>query len=273
MSTSTHISAPKFYEDSVFIANDEGIWALDQMSGNVLWKKEFRTTYGGNARIIGVSECCVLVNRVSEDITAYDRITGKQKWTVLGDRGFANAFFENQTIYIVSRGITALEGETGNMIWKDGEYLISWSDYDQGVIYYTYNQGGKIMAFAYNILTQRELWVTPLSGIGPSKALYSDNYVLVSSDDNLFALDAQTGQMIWSRDVQTLQMPVVLDGVIYLMEGFTRSVKAIILNTGEDLGFLSLGLGVLFEVELNNLSTTKDLLIFAEGNQVYSYGK
>jgi outer membrane protein assembly factor BamB len=233
---------------------------------------EIRTTYGGNARIIAVSDCCVLVNRVSEDIAAYDRISGEQRWSIPSDRGFANAFVESHTIYVVNRGITALDDETGNILWTYGDHLISSSAYSQGFIYYSYDQGGKITAFAYDTVNQNELWAVPLRGSGPSKVLYAEDYVLVTSHDHIFVFNPDTGQ-VWSKEIQTLQMPVVLEGVIYVTEGFTRSLRAMQLNTGEDLGYLSVRLPVIFEPELNSLTTTENLIIFADGKTVYGYGK
>ncbi len=266
--------APEFYEGMVFVTNKEGVWAFDVNSGELLWKVQAEPNYGQN-KVAEISNCCVFISNVSQNVVVYDRLSGVQKWSVLSGRGFSDVFVENQVVYIVNPGIRALDEATGNILWEEGNSLLAQSAYQHGVIYEVDSAGYEYFTVnAFDVQSREFLWQAKLPSDGPPEIALLGDLVVAYSNSFLFGLELSTGKTLWQMEIDTAQTPVLLENVVYTRSLFGKNVQGIDAVTGDPMGSLSLGFpNLLPAVEYETVAATQDLLIVAEKNKVYGYGR
>jgi len=258
----------RFADCEVFVANSTEVWALEALNGKTLWNAPGNDTT--DMRVIALSECCVLVNRASIDIIAYDRSTGEARWNIPTSLGFVTAHSENGVVYVADRGIQALDEMTGKVLWTTGVQSIGDSEYRDGVLYYN-ESGFRIVAF--DTERQVELWSSRIADHGPSEVTKAGEYLLVVSSTSIYALRADTGQQAWKTDLDKGRSATAVGDVVYIASDFQQSVIALQAATGTEMGYLRFGFPRLFVVQRDNMAANNDLLIIGEGDDLYAYGK
>jgi len=207
--------------DSPVLIRGQGqnsIYGLDAANGNILWKFD---TVGEN-----------MPTMLYKDGMLY---------AVGGDRHFY-----------------ALNATTGQLYWKLflGSYISVASLNINGDLLYTGGADPNVF-FAIDIKKQAIAWATDTSsfevgGIDDCSAAYSDSLLFTDSvtrinDDGtygghgIYAIDANSGQHIWSFDEGDGAMiennkcgvPVVYNGVVYAGSPVTRSMYALDAKTGK----------------------------------------
>jgi uncharacterized repeat protein (TIGR01451 family) len=189
-------SSPAVVNGVVYIGSDDGnLYALNASTGQKLWS--FST--GSGQRILdapAVANGMVYIGSYDGILYALNANTGKQLWSfVTGTNPVVGAPTVVNGVVYVSGGIPetlyALNGSTGKMLWSDGNSIGGWN----------------------------------------SAAMANGVVFIGSFDNNLRAIDARSGRVLWSYAVAdgfVDSSPAVADGVVYIgsWDGAVYAVKA-----------------------------------------------
>jgi outer membrane protein assembly factor BamB len=206
----------------VFVAPADGIVrALDPATGHTVWAVDtggamngFAPTVAGNA---------VYVGNLSGEVFAIAAATGRVLWNEsLGDGAIANTLlvahgFVYASVYVDS-GVTndVLDARTGAILFTLNFLLVGSPATAAGVVYTTYGFGAQIVAETG--LTGAVLWDTSFGGeiVDADAPAVADAQVYAGVEGHLFALDAQTGGVVWKKAVTNVDSgPAVANGVVY----------------------------------------------------------
>jgi outer membrane protein assembly factor BamB len=201
------------------------IQAWNISSGALLWSH----TLGTGAVDIspplaianGVLYVCVsssLVNGSNYTIYAFRAADGTSLWSRdLREGAGVPAIPDRITvvdgvIYSSSQnGLTALSAKDGSVLWDDGPGLVGWRPtVANGIIYVSINTTldlvGHVDDFAaVSAATGKVLWHYPMNSGPIGSAVVVGNTVYIGSDDNtIYAFDAHSGRLKWSREIDQL---------------------------------------------------------------------
>jgi outer membrane protein assembly factor BamB len=203
-------SDPTFDGDSVYIAATDGtLDALDAASGTVRWTVPVTTgplEMRGNAFADGR----VYVSASDGDLVAVDAATGEIAWRVpTGSPATGNAVVADGLVYIGSYdgggSLSAFDGATGDLVWNVAEPL--WVPaVSDGVAY----AGGEGVLVALSASTGSELWRFALQGVPVAPAVADGIvYVPAENDQRVYALEAASGRVLWTFDVDSPPLSAV----------------------------------------------------------------
>ena len=165
-------------------------------------------------------------------------------------------------VYVGTESLLALQSGTGEVLWKVGFTKLERGHPSErppqmsgspavveGVVYVT-NAGGRIgfgieyeELVALDAITGKKRWVKKGRGVGGSPAVADGMVYVVSYDCLLHALQASTGEEVWSAQLgespNTVRgikrSPVVGDGVVCVRDASGRSIHEFDAKTGEKL--------------------------------------
>jgi outer membrane protein assembly factor BamB len=264
----------EFFDGVVYVANAKSVWALNEATGQELWHTDFDFPRLSDARVIVVSACCVFVNRISDSLIAYDRISGASKWSVASGRGYLSAQVDNHKVYVLINGVQVLDENTGQLLLSIGGSSAQDSDYADGVLYYA-DYPFDIVAF--DPQQETALWVTSLANSVPPtlQIIKIGEQVLVVAGNNLYALTAYGGLLRWQKAVRG-DTAAMMEDWIFLSNSVRGQVTVLNVNSGDILGSLNLGMpGVarMFDEDADLLDVHNGILVVAFGRYVYAYNK
>jgi len=153
-------------------------------------------------------------------ISAYEAKTGKELWiSRIGGLGFPPAV-ANGVVYVGSGTgyLYAFDAKTGVLLWR-AQYSEGIPIVADGVIYVDSADNN---LYAFNPKTGAILWKTNIGLPNPfnPRAAVTDGIVYVSSAVTLYAIDAKTGDRLWSFATKGyLSSPTVVDGIVYVGSG------------------------------------------------------
>lgn len=219
----------------LFLGTKDGkVMALSQADGSVLWQTNV------SSEILSVPKSngsIVVVQTLDEKIYGLDQETGEQRWfyesilPALTLRGTSSPVLTaNMALVGLANGkVAALHADTGRTLWEhrisvpqgrselermtdvDGDLLL------QGDMLYTTSFHGKVSAI--EIGTARIRWQKEISSfLGPDEGF--GNLYMIDTDDNLYALDVNSGDSVWRQNDLThrqLTAPVTFGN--YLVVG------------------------------------------------------
>jgi outer membrane protein assembly factor BamB len=177
-------------------------------------------------------------------VYALNSKTGALIWEV---RPFYNTFnsfptIANGTLYVVGNAnndttLIAMDPPTGKTLWSTtlgpSDYNATAATVGSDAVYLVANQ----TVYAVNAHSGRELWTYSLGAIQgccPAPPSFSNGVVFVGSlDDNVYALDAITGELIWKYATKgsISSAPAVANGLVYVGSA-DHYVYALNANTG-----------------------------------------
>jgi outer membrane protein assembly factor BamB len=248
----------------VFITDSKSIWSLSQEDGRILWSQSLPETRGW---VVSANSQVVVVNQRSNDIRAYNAVTGQFLWRIYTSGGAVQAYVDQDEVYILDYGLKGIDLLTGEVLWEVKGNVIGWSSYEDGKIYYT--SGDHI--FAYDARNQIEIWKANLASTGFRKFKISKDYVLVTDADYLYAFNKTTGELHWKVRLSYPANPTLIKDNIYVREGFKQVIQVFRINTGEKIGSIQVSLPQLFFVEHQNVTSVGGLLIFSSEKVLYAY--
>ena len=195
----------------------------------------------------------VYVGADDGNVYALDATDGAPLWTYeTGDVVRSTAVVSNGVVYVGSNdsNLYALDAATGDLLWQhDTGSPVQYAPLVGGGTVYvpTVSEGGRKI-HALEASSGAELWVaTPYypfdtgweSGIGA--ALAGDTLLVIDDQGGLQALNAETGESIWSfqGDVGTDTPPVAIGDVVYVTA--VNTAYALDVETGEELWKFSTG--------------------------------
>jgi outer membrane protein assembly factor BamB len=167
------------------------------------------------------------------------------KWTfATGGSVVSSPAVVNGVVYIGSNdhNVYALNVHTGRKLWSyaTGAEIYSSPVAVNGIVYVGSNDGN---LYALMAATGKRLW-SYYTGGGESIPAVLNGVVYVGSakesGDNVFALNARTGDLIWSFAARfsVYSSPTVVDGVLYIMSLDYR-LYALDASTGAELWYFS----------------------------------
>ncbi|HZS09080.1 MAG TPA: PQQ-binding-like beta-propeller repeat protein [Blastocatellia bacterium] len=212
-------SSPIIYKNLVIvqcdIQKDSFIAAYDLKSGKQVWKtsREEIPSWGTPTVVEGKTRA-ELVTNATKAVRAYDPLTGKELWKLVGNPEvtattpvaandliyICNSYRPNQPIYAIKQGVAS-----GDISLKDGKNsndFVAWS----------VQRGGSYM---------------------PTPLVYGDYLYVCANHGVLTAWNAKTGERVWQNRLADKggafsASPVAADGKIYLSseDGEVQVVRA-----------------------------------------------
>jgi outer membrane protein assembly factor BamB len=244
------VSSPALENGRIYVAFTDGtIRALDATNGHPIWSV---THPGGAYSSPAIADGRLYIAIHNSGLLALDANTGSQLWLVpMPGPQWSSPAVDNGRVFVGSRDdhkLYAFDAVTGNALWT-----VTTSDWVQtspavanGVVYIANNSGN---VYAFNAETGGVVWQSPVSpgfAIGSSPTV-ANGVVYVASaldasathfDGKLYALDAATGQVLFSDVVSQGQgearwvqaSPTVDNGVVYIPNYGDGTVAAFWLN-------------------------------------------
>ena len=236
----------------VYIGANTKVLALKADTGVPLWQQTVgRNIKSSPAVVNGLLYIGAQAQGAGYNVVALNATTGAPVWTYLVSGEIASSpAVVNGLVYINSGGsLYALNAVTGALLWHYDQniFLQSSPAVFHGVAY----SGGDAV-YALNAVTGSVIWTySPNPAIqGTSSAAVANGvlYIVASFFDNdsntfysdLLALDASSGQLIWSAPVAgqiSTFSPTVANGVVYVSGTNGGGLFMFNAATGQELGF------------------------------------
>jgi outer membrane protein assembly factor BamB len=177
---------------SVFANSGPRVWAVNAMTGEQIWTKQFVGNQPIAQAAMSVADGRVIVSVVREALVALDAGTGEEIWRAIGDSPPTTSpcvVREDGVVYVAGSKLAAVSLETGNRLWETDRYGFSTSA-PIAVGDTLYIGGGhwrRVYGFARK--TGREIWNFETKDLVYSTPSYSAGHLLVGSHDhNLYCL-------------------------------------------------------------------------------------
>jgi len=266
----------KVVNEKVFVSDSDQLWAFDLKTGNILWKTSLESN---DTWIPDASDKFVLLNSISDRIMAYDAKTGNKLWEAPGDRGYTQAFIDNDKVYVIYRGVQAYDAFSGKSLWKitneDRETDLI-SAFNNGIVYYIeYPQDHTIDLVAYSTEKGYELWRRNFSDIRPLGLYTYNNSLYLTLYGDIYRLDLATGEIYWKVKFDKPKDVSFVGQSMYVLEPFYRIIHALDAESGKELGRLQIAL-VPFPlpyIDTQKMASTGNSLVFYKGCNIFVYGK
>ena len=218
------LSSPKVADGVVYVGSwDTHMYAVDSATGLLLWRYE---TGGEVNSSPTVEDGTVYFGSDDGYVYALDAATGALLWRygTSGQVQSSPALSDGVAFVGSTDGnLYALDASTGNLVWlhKPEGNVFSSPTVAEGVVY-VISTGGISPQNRINSLDG-------VRSLGGTRSSVSFDF----PDDNLLALDAATGNLIWSFEVGpwTFSPPIVADGTVYILS--SGDVYALSAQTGE----------------------------------------
>ncbi len=219
--------APAVSKDRVFLTSYDGTFiALDIATGKELWRIET----GKETRTIPALNGDTVYFGGGDDILyAVDAKTGAVKWKYdAGDYLTSRYIVVGQdTVYVANNSyLFALDKQTRLEKWRFKiDIFLGTAPAVACDTVYIFNQGS---LYALDAQTGLEKWRFNFREMGVEENGASYNPPIVVGgvvyfgglDDSVYAVDADTGKLIWSYEMKyRTSTPVIVDGVLYVTSG------------------------------------------------------
>ncbi len=155
------------------------------------------------------------------------------KWRAsIGGGGLASPTTAGDKVYVVRNAandpggkLYALDRDTGQELWNfppdalTGDFSSTTPAVANGIVYFGVNRGGPVV-YAVNAATGVRIWSHggPIAQIISSPTVIDGRVYVAFTDGTIRALDAATGQIIWSvtQDQGANSSPAVANGRLYI---------------------------------------------------------
>jgi outer membrane protein assembly factor BamB len=220
-------SPPAVMGDIVYVGSDRYLSALYAPTGEDIWRQRSLSIYASPAVADGV----VYAVDAYTGVSAFDTITGARLWRyrIGGDVSDSAPVVADGAVYVGNGdGLTAVDATTGKRLWS---YPVGGTDSSPAVANGIVFIGGYQAIYAIDAATGTPRWSRPNDGIG-SPAVAGGIVYATSSDHKVYALDASTGKKLWNflADGSAICSPAIANGVVYAAS--TRSLYAIDAKSG-----------------------------------------
>jgi outer membrane protein assembly factor BamB len=229
----------------VYACSGDGyVNALDARTGALKWK--YAST-GFNNKGLTVANGVVYAGSDDSNVYALDARTGALRWKYNTGRAVVTSPAEkNGVVYIGSTSVSALDANTGTVLWSFGSGVFSSPAVEDGVVYVSGGTDG--YTYALDASTGAFLWKYPAYNNGNASAspLVSNGVVYLGSIDYyLYAMNSITGALVWQDSLgdPIEGDPAIANGVVYVGDA-DGSAYAIDAATGALLWMYSTGGGI-----------------------------
>ncbi|HFD79628.1 MAG TPA: outer membrane protein assembly factor BamB [Gammaproteobacteria bacterium] len=226
---------PAVVGERVYAADRSGVvWAFELESGRKIWRS--RTGIAISAAV-GVGEGLVLVGSSEADVVALDADSGEQRWhtQVSSEILSVPQIYEGVVVVqTVDGNVTGLDADNGTRLWiYDGSAPVltlrgtSTPLVEQGAVMAGF-ANGKIIAL--DAASGRQLWEAQVAvphgrselqrmvDIDANAVLRDGILYVVSYQGRLAAIDLQSGQLVWNRDMSAYAGIAVDESQVYVSD-------------------------------------------------------
>jgi outer membrane protein assembly factor BamB len=238
----------------VYVTTNRTLYALDAATGTVKWKWS-APSYPMSS--VAVENNTVYVGAMSASAYAFDTETGDMKWQQLisndPSEGVSNPIAIDGLVYFGTGwsnwsccegrgsggGITALDGETGQIVWHvktvgsygSGGLPTSTFSVGDDMLYFTDKDVPDVdiaqkQLHALDRKTGKEVWKIASEHTVPFIA--PDDTLYVAYERTLLSLDGKTGQKKWRWELDptkaSLSEPTVVEDTLYVVGNEERDV-------------------------------------------------
>ncbi len=251
----------------VYVADGEALWALNQSDGSMLWRQ---TDIGSNPRITDLSEIYVVV-KANLTVYLYDALRGSLILERPGCLGDNSAYIDNHKVYYGCEGVEIIDIPSGEVLLK-GHYqgLIGNTDALNGIIYYS---PAEPIIEAFDTRTQTRIWRGPCQIDGFERFRVIDDILYFTDFSKICAIHRKNGQILWCTDIFYPQNPTLFNNLMYVFNGNSTIVTALDPKNGDIVGSLTLKNLNRFSSYRELMTSSKDLLFFGSGREVFAFGK
>ena len=216
-------SSPAVSNGIVYVgSSDSNLYVIDASTGEVRW------TYETDAPVRSspsVSNGIVYFGSDDKKVYALDADTGKELWSYVAEgKVLSSPVTSGEHVYVGSNDgyVHALDARTGTQRWK---YLTIGIKRGERTV----SSNGRV-----------GMRMVVVRGISSSPAVSNDTVYIGSDDGRIYALDATTGELRWTKDTDgtELSSPAVVGEIVYIswsdMVGVYKSggVTAFFTSTG-----------------------------------------
>jgi outer membrane protein assembly factor BamB len=258
--------APTVADGYLYI--DRGLSCLNTSTGQLVWSNGLGTGFESPAVADGV-----VYAGTYGLVSAFNGSTGALIWNTSFTNKYGNQdsggspVVSNDVVYIQGyNDLYALNGTDGGLIWK---YAISGSWYtsispaiSDGLVFSASFDG----IFALKASNGVKVWSFSIDVVTSSPVVYNGVVYVGSSDNNLYALNAQTGKVVWkySTGSRITATPSVAKGTVYV-GSWDGSMYALDSANGSKMWSFKAG------AEIESAAAIADGLLFTNCNDRYLY--
>jgi outer membrane protein assembly factor BamB len=253
-------------KDMVYAVGGKIVNALSKTDGSIIWQQ---SVYGFAASATDVSENLLVVED-GGNINIYNASKGNLLQKTPACRAVAQAYISSDSVFVPCNGILGINISTGmNSWWEEDKGIIGNTGYSDGVIYFSQGEPD-IVGFDLN--NGKELWRTPIV-IDGFESFDVFNDLLVFADFTKFcAFNRIEGRKLWCvDDVAYPQNPNVIGEIVYLFNGNHKEITAYEIMTGKLIGELKMNNFNFFSTYQKLMTSSKDLLLFANGQDIFAF--
>ncbi len=192
------------YNDNYTTINYDGyLNALNASDGRLVWQDHIGAVVSSQAVVNGVVYAGSMSGNASRgSVFALNAANGAQIWSVQTEAVVSSPAVVNNVVYIASINGTvyALNSLTGNKVWnyQTNEQIMGSPAISSGVVYIDGLSNNDHALFALDAYTGNQLWTSPV-GAAFSSPTVADGVVFVGSTDGaVYAVNDSTGSTVWS---------------------------------------------------------------------------
>jgi outer membrane protein assembly factor BamB len=197
-----------------------GVQAVSTATGAKVWRDYFGNPPDGPDTVDGTT---AIVSTANNDLAAVDVSTGQTLWSTKAyDLRSGTGVGDGLIFLNTSGGLTAFNEQTGALVWKTNHVSAGTSaTYANGMVYgYDYDYDGTRSATVLAAVDPATGAIRWTSSLGTPESIsqptVANGIVYIGADDVLYALDAATGQRLWSFTTRgDVHSPVIANGVVY----------------------------------------------------------
>ncbi|MDN3524763.1 outer membrane protein assembly factor BamB [Halomonas sabkhae] len=243
--------APAQDGDTVFAADQQGlVMAMNADSGEVLW--ETRLEHGASSALTAVAGNVFLGTRNGE-VIALDQSSGEEVWRARVSSEVLSAPQANNQLVVVQTidgNITALDRRNGTERWVHSASQpsltlrttgtprtidqVTFAGLANGSLVTLDNSSGRALWERRIAAPQGRSDIDRMVDLAGQPVLTQDGRLFVTSyNGRLVALQATSGQVLWSRDVSSYRTPVLVGDTLYVVDADSHLVALSATNGNE----------------------------------------
>lgn len=214
-------SSPTVVDDTVYYGRTGYYYAVNANDGTEQWNFESGgQVYGTPA----VSDDLVYTPSLTAPLYALNMDSGEQEWEFNNGDTFAEPSVADGTVYIGGdTQLYAVDAELGTLnrsLWTGGK--VQGPPVVTNGSVYLVTTGGDL--FSFNVEDGAEQWSGEIDGSAfgslavADETIYTTNYYFDGGNNRIFAIDANTGENIWTTSIggNVDTQPTVANGTVYV---------------------------------------------------------
>ena len=237
------ISTPVVKNSLVFIRTKDSIYALDGMSGKIIWQAKSRYDYYLSVAPQTFENYLIVPEKYSR-VGIFDIKTGQRIWQFLSNyEGRKDANFNSNV-----EELTCINN-----------------------ILYVARKNWKLSS--YDLINNLVNWENNVEGRTSLYIAADDQAVYLGSGHSLLAYEAKTGKKLWQIDYESFVGPILLDGTtLFVTLNYLNDTRLVALDLGTLLVKWQINYNLINETLINSL-TIEGGVLYAGGSKLTAISK